>query len=73
MNILLGVTGSVAATLTPKLALALAGLTNGTYQLKIVVTDAAKPFLPTLREHDYRPEHESFGAVGRHWLKVAKK
>ena len=41
MNILLGVTGSVAATLTEKLVLALKELGD----VKIVITESAKPFL----------------------------
>ena len=44
MNILLGVTGSVAATLTPKLALALKELGD----VRIVITESAKPFLPPM-------------------------
>ena len=43
MNILLGVTGSVAATLAGKLAVKLQ--MNGKHDVKIVITESTKPFL----------------------------
>ena len=66
MNILLGVTGSVASTLTGKLALALRKLGH----VKIVITESAKPFFKkdTLKETSYGTSSE--GPQSRSYLHV---